>query len=875
MSSQHASPPTTNGARPAGDRARRVAHHLGIRAKLILIFVAIKVVPLLVLAAFAWRGQVWLADRVSDNVVRMTENMRGTVEIVANTTANSAIKALDDAARESLERLTTDTARAVATFLYDRDADIRSAALVEIAVDDYGRFLAARNRPVERHHPWVLTPDGSKWVPGPDATPRYDQPTVRPTIKDNERNFNYRRPDEERLVEVQPLFLEMTFVGLDGREQIKVTTSPLMSPELRDVSRRENTFVKAEDYFPALQALKPGEVYVSDVIGAYVPSPVIGPYTKAGAAKRGIPFEPEKAAYAGTENPVGQRYHGLVRWATPVSQDGKVIGWVTLALNHDHIMEFTNHILPTVDRYSPIPEPASGNYAFIWDYKGRSIVHPRHHSIVGYDPQTGEPAVPWLEDGLYKQWQASGQPIRVFLEQVPTFQEQSLKKKGSAELVKAGLVGLDCRYLNHAPQCKGWMDLTQHGGSGSFEIFWTGLWKLTTAAAIPYYTGHYGASPRGFGFVTIGANVDDFHRAATEANQAAQAIVAQRDMDLQTHLDGVMALISSQVEAMARQLSVSTVIMTVLVIGVAVWMASFLTRRITSVVNGIRRFRDGDLAHRLPVRGNDEMANLSESFNHMADSVQESIERLQDAKHKAEEASRMKSEFLASMSHELRTPLNGIIGFAELLRDEAENEESRENADIIEKSSRHLLELVNSILDIAKIEAGAMMLHIEPVEVQRLVGEVAAVHQPVAAAKGIGFVVEVAADAPRTIPADATRLRQVLHNLLHNAIKFTAAGEVRLSVAAHGDRLVFSVRDTGPGIAEELQASVFEKFRQGDAFLTRAHGGTGLGLTLARHLVELMGGQIGLASVPGTGSTFYFNLPQEGAASANQERRAS
>ncbi len=835
--------------------------NFGIRAKLILIFVAIKVVPLLVLAAFAWRGQVWLADRVSDNVVRMTQNMRGTVELVAGSTADAAIKALDDAARESLERLTTDTARAVATFLYDRDYDVLSAALLDPAEDDYQRFLAARLRPVERHHPWVLTPDGSKWVPGSEATPHYDQPLVRPSLKDNERNFNYRRPDDERLIETRPLFLEMTFVGLDGVERIKVTTSPRLPRDLRDVSKRENTYAKAESYFTALQALKPGEIHVSDVIGAYVPSRVIGPYTPAAAQKRGFAFEPEKAAYAGTENPVGKRFEGLVRWATPVARDGQVIGWVTLALNHDHIMEFTDHILPTVDRYSPIPEPGSGNYAFIWDYKGRSIVHPRHHSIVGYDPETGEPAVPWLEDGLYQQWKASGLPIHAFLEHAPIFQEQSLKKKGSADLVKAGLLGLDCRYLNHAPQCKGWMDLTQHGGSGSFEIFWSGLWKLTTAAAIPYYTGPYRQSPRGFGFVTIGANVDDFHRAATEANQKTQVVVAERDTELQANLDGVMTLISTQVEAMARQLTGSTVVMTILVIGVAVWMASFLTRRITSVVTGIRTFRDGDLAYRLPVRGRDEMANLAESFNHMADTVQESIVRLQDAKHRAEEASRMKSEFLASMSHELRTPLNGIIGFAELLRDEAENEESRENADIIEKSSRHLLELVNSILDIAKIEAGAMVLRIAPVSVADIVAEVAGVHQPVAQSKGVEFSVTCGEDVPETVPADATRLRQVLHNLLNNAVKFTDKGAVRLDIRRDGDEVVFCVTDTGPGIPEHLHTSIFEKFRQGDAFLTRTHGGTGLGLTLARHLVELMGGRIGLISVPGDGATFHFTLP--------------
>lgn len=842
-------------------------HSLGIRAKLIIIFVVIKVIPLLLLAAFAWRGQVWLAERVSESVVSMTSNMRGTVELVADSTTNSAIVALDDAARESLERVTTDTARQVAAFLYDRDKDVLSAALMEPSEDGYRRFLTARSRRVERHHPWVLSPDGSTWVPGPEATPRYDEPPVRTSIAENRKNFNYRQPDEAGLVEDKPLFLEMTFVGLDGRERVKVTTSDLMVPGLRDVSERGNTFIKAETYFPALKALKPGEIHVSDVIGTYVSSPLIGPFTKIAAEAKGIAFEPEQAGFAGTENPVGKRFQGLVRWATPVTQGGTIIGWVTLAMNHDHLMEFTDHILPTADRYSPIPDAASGNYAFIWDYKGRSVVHPRHYFITGYDPQSGDPAVPWLDAETYEQWQASGKSFSAFTETAPTFHEQSLKKKGSSELVKAGLLGLDCRYLNHAPQCTGWMDLTRNGGSGSFEIFWSGLWKLTTAATIPYYTGPYGKTKRGFGFVTIGANVDDFHRAATESKRHTDQLVSERDVEMQSNLDAVMALISTQVATMARQLTVSTLVMSILVVCIAVWMASFLTRRITAVVTGIRRFRDNELDYRLPKHGNDEMANLAESFNHMADSVQESFQRLHEAKTEAEEASRMKSEFLANMSHELRTPLNGIIGFSELLRDEAESEESRENAEIIEKSSRHLLELVNSILDIAKIEAGAMVLSLQPLALRDLIGEVAMVHQPGAAAKGLDFTVDLAEDLPDTIQADPTRLRQVLHNLLNNAVKFTATGAVQLRITRHADELVCAVEDTGPGIADSMRDAIFEKFHQGDAFLTRNHGGTGLGLTLVRHLVSLMGGHITLVSTLDQGSTFTVTLPLIPAAS--------
>ena len=834
---------------------------MGIRTKLIGIFVLIKVIPLVLLAWFAWQGQAWLADKVSGSVVAMVQQMRETAEVVATTTTVAATAALDEAARESMERMTTDVARAVAAFLYDRDHDIQSAALVPIDAAQYRHFLNARKRPLERHHPWVLAPDGSKWVPGPEATPRYDTPPAQPSLPDQARNFNYRAPDAVGLIIDMPLFLEMTFIGLDGREQIKVTTSEGMDPTLKDVSKRENTFVKAETYFPELQKLRPGEIYVSDVIGAYVGSKIIGPYTPLAAQKRGLAFAPEQAGYAGVENPLGKRFQGLIRWATPVQQGGKIIGWVSLALDHSHVMEFTDHILPTSDRYSAIPDASSGNYAFIWDAKGRSIVHPRHYFIVGHDPETGEPVAPWMDQDLYDRWQASGLKVADFLAGVTPFDQQSWERKGAAEQVAAGQLGLDCRYLNHAPQCTGWMDLTGDGGSGSFDIFWSGLWKLTTAAAIPYHTGQYGASARGFGFVTIGANVDDFHRAATESKQAADRIVSEHDHDLQAQLDDVLALVGGQVRTMAQQLTTSTVMMIAVVIVIAIWMASFLTRRITTVVQGIRRFEGGDMAYRLPVQSTDEMGALAESFNDMADRVGESFLRAEEARLRAEEASRMKTEFLASMSHELRTPLNGIIGFAELLKDDAQDDITRENAEVIEKSGYHLLNLVNTILDVAKIEAGAMTLVVQPVDFPALVRDVAVLHQGAAAAKGLGFSLRIDDEVPQIVQTDPVRMRQILHNLLSNAVKFTPDGQVSLVVTGAGDHLVIRVIDSGIGIAEELQGRIFEKFQQGDAFLTRSQGGTGLGLTLARHLVELMGGTLEMESMIGRGSTFTFTLP--------------
>ncbi|MGE5503819.1 MAG: HAMP domain-containing protein, partial [Actinomycetota bacterium] len=601
---------------------------------MIALFVVIKVIPLVALAWFAWTGGSILAERVAQATAEMAQAMKKTTAEVGETMTADAINALDATSREAMERLTTDTAGAVAAFLYDRDGDIRLAASLPQTEQAFRDFLAGRQRFVTDHETWRVNAEGTGWVAAGQKPP---QAEVESSAKDNERAFHYRPPEARGIRASKPLFLEMTFVGLDGREKVKVTTSPAMAAELKNVSKRENTFVKAETYFDDLKALRPGEIYVSEMIGAYVPTHMIGTYSPKAAEKKGIAFKPEESAYAGMENPVGRKFQGLVRWATPVVQGGKVAGWVTLALDQAHLRELVDHVVPTPERYSPITDAGSGNYAFIWDYKGRSIVHPRHYFVVGYDPETGDPVPPWLEDKLYDDWQASGLPLKDYLEVAPSFRDQSLSRKPSPELTRKGLVGLDCRYLNFAPQCVGWMDLTKYGGSGSFAIFWSGLWKLTTAATIPYYTGRYADSPRGFGFVTVGANIDDFHRAATEAKDRIDGMVKSREDELNTKRGEVFDMIASHLSDLARKLSVSTFVMSAVVIGIAVWMASLLTRRVTTLVEGIHRFQHGELDYRLPVGTRDEMGELAISLNQMADSVAESVRRLDEARRRAEE----------------------------------------------------------------------------------------------------------------------------------------------------------------------------------------------------------------------------------------------
>ena len=842
-------------------RALGWAEALTLRSKLIAIFVAIKVVPLLLLALFAWGATSDLAQLVTYRAVAMSDSMLDTQRSTGKTATEDAIEALDTRSREAIEALTTDIAHQVSQFLYDRDQDVLSAAALEPVAARYRHFIDTHQRRIEDHGAYEPSADGRDWVESAPVEPNLD--LVRAPLPDNSLNFHYRAPGTTAIVRLQPLFLEMTFIGRDGVERIKQLSSTgthLLGAELRDITRPENTFVRAERYWPALQALKPGEIHVSDVIGAQVTTHWIGPYTREAASKKGKPFAPEASGYAGLENPVGKRFQGLVRWATPVVRDGEIVGYVTLALDHAHLMAFTDLVRPTAARRAPIADPASGNYAFMWDYRGRNISHARDYFIHGFDPETGLSAPPWLDVELYDEWKASGLPWPEFAPRIPLYRDQRLTRKAHPASSASGHVSLDCRYLNFSPQCRGWHDLTEYGGSGSFTIFFTGLSKLTTVATIPYFTGPYGKSERGFGYVTIGANVEEFHRSATESGRRIADMIGLSEQKSRDERDALVTDIRQSLRQTTAGITISTVLMVVAVLLIAIWMANLLTRRITDVINGIHRFQHGDLDHRLKVRGKDEMAQLNRSFNQMADAVQASIERLKLARHTAEQANRMKSEFLANMSHELRTPLNGIIGLAELLSLEIEDTSMREHAEIIRDSGQHLMAVLNDVLDLAKVESNRISLNVEKFDLKALIMASVALQRLNTSVKGVELIADLPT-APCEIEADPVRLRQVVDNLLSNATKFTHEGTITIRVCEQQEQMMITVIDSGIGIPEDELERIFEPFYQAENFLTRHHRGTGLGLPLARQMVELMGGSLDVEPTPGKGSTFTVTLP--------------
>ena len=852
--------------------------NLSIKVKLIVIFILIKVIPLLLIAYIAYEGAIKLDEYIKNNTKFLYTKSKEIILETANASIDDSIKNLDKKSQLAIERISYEIASNVADFLYQRDEDILFLSKLPINQHLLEDFYKSKNRDILIHEPYVYDDKTNTWI-SQEKIKTYNREVTTAILEDNNKEFNFTDPllfKKKRI----PIYKEVTFFDLNGVEKYKVSN---INKNLLDISKRKNTYINSEIYFSKINSLKENEIYVSNVIGEYLTTKVIGNFTKQKAAKAKIDFNPQEHGYAGKENPLGKKYEAIIRFVTPVFKDGVKQGYLSLALDHEHIMQFTDTSNPTsANAKQNISDASVGNYAFMWDYKGRNISHPRDYFIVGYDKETGKEAKPWLSADLAKKFEESNLDINTFLENYPLFENQSLKKKPNIkQFIKEGKVGLDCRYLNFAPQCQGWMQITKNGGYGSFIIYWSKVWKLTTAASIPYFTGQYGSTKRGFGFVTIGANVEEFHSAANETRKSVNQILDKQTESMKSVVKDNEFEVEKYIDKLINELSIVTLIMVVLIIVIALWLSAYISRKIEKLLIGTNKFANNELSYRIKVTSKDEIGKLEESFNDMAikienllkeekelnetleEKVKEEIKKQRQQEQILIQQSRLASmgEMIGNIAHQWRQPLNALSLVIQNIKfsyetnelDEEFLDKSVKKANLLTTNMSRTIDDFRSFFKPNKTK--------EKFSLNDSVEKALELIEPTFEHHEINLLKE---ESKNVIYINGYKnefsqaLLNILNNskdaLLENKIK---KAQIEICFYEENNFAIIEIKDNALGINEEIIEKVFDPY-----FTTKEEGkGTGIGLYMSKTIIESnMDGKLSVHNI-NDGVMFKIRVP--------------
>ena len=829
--------------------------NLSIKVKLIALFVLIKIIPLLIISFIAFKGVQKLDEYFLDSTEKLFLDNKKIIKETADNAINDSIKALDKKSQLFLERISYEIANNVANFLYERDSDILFLSKIQMNQEILENFYKSKSREIIIHDDYFYDDKTNSWLTNEELKSVNREIKVA-ELKDNEKEFNFIDPlnIKKRVI---PIYKEIAYFDLEGNEQYKISQ---INSQLVDISLQKNTYINSEKYFSQIENLKEGEIYVSDVIGEYVGSKVIGKFTKEKAEKANIDFKPEDYGYAGKENPIGKRFEGIVRFITPVFKNNEKVGYISLALDHTHIMQFTETSDPTsINPKQNITDASLGNYAFIWDYEGKSIAHPRHYSIVGYDKTTGERVMPWLSSDVAEKYYNSNQEINDFLENYPVFENQSLEKKPNLKQVKEdGFLGLDCRYLNFAPQCQGWMQLTQNGGYGSFVINWSNVWKLTTAATIPYYTGKYLNSKRGFGFVAIGANLDEFHSAANKTKENVDQILNIQTQSMYASLSQNAKEIDKFVRNLLNELTIVTFIMIVLIIVIALLMSNYISSKIENLLLGTKKFSNQEFDYRIKVSSNDEIGQLEKSFNEMAlkiddlikyektlnenleRKVEEEVSKRRDQEQLLIQQSKLASmgEMIGNIAHQWRQPLNALGLILQNIKFSYDMEELDDEFmdKSIEKANSITTKMSTTIDDFRNfyVPNKSKELFILDEAIERTISLIDSTYK--------NYEIELIKNnqcKDIRIFGYEGEFSQVILNILTNAKDALIENcvenkKVIIDVSQENNFINISIKDNAKGISLEIIDKIFEPY-----FSTKEEGkGSGIGLYMSKTIIE-------------------------------------